>query len=157
MSDSKTTYIMPDQNAFGNNDLATIALLGNGGGFGGNGMWNNPFMYLVWLYMMRWMNGGDWSQPDIEEILSAVERAGGSQKVLKQAHANLMEDYNSGFTYTSSKYRKSIMVVNRSSSMEEFINTYNHEKNHVEMHICEELGIDPYSEEAAYLSGNMAQ
>lgn len=97
------------------------------------------------------------SRPDIEEIISAVERAGGSQKVLKQAHANLMEDYNSGFTYTSSKYRKSIMVVNRSSSMEEFINTYNHEKNHVEMHICEELGIDPYSEEAAYLSGNMAQ
>lgn len=97
------------------------------------------------------------SRPDIEEIISAVERAGGSQKVLKQVHANLMEDYNSGFTYTSSKYRKSIMVVNRSSSMEEFINTYNHEKNHVEMHICEELGIDPYSEEAAYLSGNMAQ
>ena len=28
----------------------------NGGGFG-NGMWNNPFMYLVWMYMMRWMNG----------------------------------------------------------------------------------------------------
>jgi hypothetical protein len=23
-------------------------------------MWNNPFMYLVWMYMMRWMNGGDW-------------------------------------------------------------------------------------------------
>ena len=97
------------------------------------------------------------SQPNIEDIMSAVERAGGSQKVLKQAYANLIEDYNSGFTYTSSKYRKSIMVVNRSSSMEEFINTYNHEKNHVEMHMCEELGIDPYSEEAAYLSGNMAQ
>lgn len=61
MSDSKTTYIMPDQNGFGNNDLATLALFSGGnGGFGGNGMWNNPFMYLVWLYMMRWMNGGDW-------------------------------------------------------------------------------------------------
>lgn len=62
MGETKTTYIMPDQNGFGNNDLATMALLGgNGGGFGGNGMWNNPFMYLVWLYMMRWMNGnGDW-------------------------------------------------------------------------------------------------
>jgi hypothetical protein len=36
-------------------------LLGQNGGFGGNGMWNNPFMYLVWLYMMRWMNGGDWN------------------------------------------------------------------------------------------------
>ena len=63
MSDTKTTYIMPDQTGFGGNDLATFALLGSGaGGFGGNGMWNNPFMYLVWMYMMRWMNGGDWGQ-----------------------------------------------------------------------------------------------
>lgn len=54
---------MPDQTGFGGNDLATFALLGGGaGGFGGNGMWNNPFMYLVWMYMMRWMNGGDWGQ-----------------------------------------------------------------------------------------------
>lgn len=62
MGETKTTYIMPDQNGFGNNDLATLALLGGGGGmgFGGNGVWNNPFMYLIWLYMMRWMNGGDW-------------------------------------------------------------------------------------------------
>ncbi len=60
MGETKTTYIMPDQNMFGNNDLATLALLGgNGGGFGGNWM-NNPFMYLVWMWMMRWMNGGDW-------------------------------------------------------------------------------------------------
>lgn len=61
MGETKTTYIMPDN--LGNNDLATMALLGNNGGFGGNGMWNNPFMYLVWMYMMRWMNGnGDWGQ-----------------------------------------------------------------------------------------------
>ena len=96
------------------------------------------------------------SRPDIAEIMSAVKRAGGSKKVIESASANLEEDFDSGFTYSSSKYRKSIMVVNRSSSMEQFINTYNHEKNHVEMHICEELDIDPYSEEAAYLSGNMA-
>ena len=61
MSDTKTTYIMPDQAGFGNNDLLTASLLGGGGmGFGGNGMWNNPFMYLVWMYMMRWMNGNDY-------------------------------------------------------------------------------------------------
>ena len=97
------------------------------------------------------------SRPDIAEIMSAVKRAGGSKEVIESAYANLMEDFDSGFTYSSQKYKKSIMVVNRSSSMEQFINTYNHEKNHVEMHICEELDIDPYSEEAAYLSGNMAQ
>lgn len=52
----KTTYIMPDSNGFGNNDLATFALLGGGGM---NNWSNNPFMYLIWAYMMRWMNGGD--------------------------------------------------------------------------------------------------
>ena len=97
------------------------------------------------------------SQPDIKSILSSVEKIGGTRKVLDSVYVNLQEDFNSGFTYSNPKYRKSVMVVNRSSSMEQFINTYNHEKNHVEMHICEELGIDPYSEEAAYLSGNMAQ
>lgn len=59
MSETKTTYIMPDNFNNGNNELLTASLLGNNG-FGGNNMWNNPFMYLVWMYMMRWMNGGDW-------------------------------------------------------------------------------------------------
>ena len=49
------------------------------------------------------------------------------------------------------------MVINKPSSVEEFIDTYNHEKNHVEMHMCKEFGIDPYSEEAAYLSGQLAK
>ena len=48
MSETKTTYIMPDQNGFGNSDLATFALLGGGaGGFGGNGMWNNPLKFII--------------------------------------------------------------------------------------------------------------
>lgn len=42
-------------------------------------------------------------------------------------------------------------------TLEEFINIYNHEKNHLEMHICDEYGIDPYSEEAAVLSGKLAK
>ena len=61
------------------------------------------------------------SHADPKVLLDAVKQAGGSNKVLESAHANLMEDFNSGFTYSSSKYRRSIMVVNRSSSMEEFI------------------------------------
>jgi len=74
MSETKTTYIMPDQNGFGNNDLATLALLGgNGGGFGGNNWMNNPFMYLVWMWMMRWMNGGDWGNSNGDGCYKALE------------------------------------------------------------------------------------
>ena len=72
MSDTKTTYIMPDQAGFGNNDLLTASLLGGGGmGFGGNGMWNNPFMYLVWMYMMRYLNNGDWGNGNPNSSLEA--------------------------------------------------------------------------------------
>ena len=42
-----------------NNPLAMMAAMG-GGGFGGNAMWNNPFIYLVWMmYAQRmWGNNG---------------------------------------------------------------------------------------------------
>ena len=91
-----------------------------------------------------------------KRILNSLDCMKCPEKIKTQAEENLYSGVNSGFTYTNPKIRKSLMVVNRSSSMYEFINTYNHEKNHVEMHICEELGIDPYSEEAAYLSGELA-
>ena len=72
MSDTKTTYIMPDQGSMGNNDLLTASLLNNGG-FGGNGIWNNPFMYLIWMYMMRWLNGnGEWGNSNGNGALEAA-------------------------------------------------------------------------------------
>lgn len=59
MSETKT-FVVPDTGS--NDNLATMAMMSNGG-FGGN--WNNPFMYLVWMWMMRWMNGnGDWNNSD---------------------------------------------------------------------------------------------
>ena len=72
MGETKTTYIMPEQNGFGNNDLATMALLGGGNGGFGNGLWNNPFMYLVWMWMMRWMNNGDWGNGNPNGALEAA-------------------------------------------------------------------------------------
>lgn len=83
MSDTRT-YIVPDgQENSTNQMLPWMAMMNGGMGGFGNGMWNNPFMYLVWMWI--------------------------------------------------------------------------HEKNHVEMHICKEFGIDPYSEKAAYLSGQLAK
>ena len=94
----------------------------------------------------------DWSK-----IIDSVKHLECSQTVLRKMY-NLLEDSeNSGFTYTNSSRQESIMFVNKSTSMKEFINTYNHEKNHVEMHICEQLNINPYSEQAAYLSGELAE
>ena len=49
MSDSKV-FMFPEQQG-GSMDAATLSLLQNGGM---NNWMNNPFMYLIWLYMMRW-------------------------------------------------------------------------------------------------------
>lgn len=54
MSETKT-YVVPEYMGGNDNDLAKIAMLNNGG----MGGWNsNPFFYLIWMWMMRYMNWG---------------------------------------------------------------------------------------------------
>lgn len=91
------------------------------------------------------------------DIICKLNALDCSDIILEKAQRILYEQYNSGFAYSNPKQRKSIMVINMPISMDEFVNTYNHEKNHIEMHICEEFNIDPYSEEASDLSGYLAQ
>lgn len=95
--------------------------------------------------------------PNIQYIVNRLRNLECSNSILQKAVTRLVEYENSGFTYTNQKKHKSFMVINKPDSIREFIDTYNHEKNHVEMHICKEFGIDPYSEKAAYLSGQLAK
>ena len=74
---------------------------------------------------------------------------------IQQAFINITTRIDSGFIKTFG--RKSIIVINKPTTLEEFVNIFNHEKNHLEMHICDEFGIDPHSEEAAELSGMLAK
>ena len=74
---------------------------------------------------------------------------------IQKAFLNITTRVDSGFVKTFEK--RSVMVINRPTTLEEFINVFNHEKNHLEMHICDEFNINPHSEEAAELSGNLAK
>lgn len=92
------------------------------------------------------------------EVLDMLEGFKCDEEVLKAVYKN-MEDAceDTGFTYSSFRSRCSVMVIHKASSIGEFINTFEHEKNHLEMHMCEALDINPYSEEAAHMSGDLAQ
>ncbi len=94
---------------------------------------------------------------DVNFIQNTLEQMDCPLYTMHKAFRLLTTGINSGFTYTNPEVRKSLLVVNVSSSVDEYINTFNHEKNHVEMHICEAYDVDPYSEDAAYLSGELAQ
>lgn len=93
-----------------------------------------------------------------KEIIDKLEDLHCNSKTLESIKRNLEDaKVDTGFAYSSYNKQYSIIVIHKASSIGEFINTFEHEKNHLEMHICEALDINPYSEEAAHMSGNLAQ
>ena len=90
---------------------------------------------------------------DVNTIINSLENC--PQSEIQRAFLNLTTRVNSGFIKTFD--RRSIIVINKPVTLEEFVNIYNHEKNHLEMHICNVYDIEPYSEEAATLSGKLSK
>ena len=93
-----------------------------------------------------------------ERIAGDMWRIGCRGRDLAKAVRNLRSgDLNTGITYSNFREEETVMVISRTSSPEEFLNSWEHEKKHLARHIEQAFGIDPYSEEAAYLEGTIAQ
>lgn len=93
----------------------------------------------------------------IYEILNALREAECDEQTMREAYNSLYDcNLNTGFTYSNTKLRKSVMVISTASSGAEFNNSLQHEQRHLERHIAESLGIDANSEEAAYIAGDIA-
>lgn len=104
--------------------------------------------------------GNGYTVNDIEkkEIIDMLEGVKCDPKTLESIKNNLGKaELDTGFAYSNYGKQFSIIAIHKASSIGEFINTFEHEKNHLEMHICEALDINPYSEEAAHLSGDLSQ
>lgn len=94
----------------------------------------------------------------IDEILDNLAHIGCSSKELKNAEKVFREnEYNIGMTYSNFKDRYSIVIIGLTSSAEEFQNTFDHEKGHLAMHICEALEIPTFGEEYQYVTGAIGQ
>lgn len=92
------------------------------------------------------------------EILDILEDFGCSEDNLLDARRNLKNGRkNEGLTYSNLLDRRSIFVVGETSSQDEFYNTWHHELKHLTDHIIKSDRIDPFSEEAAYLVGDVAK
>lgn len=94
----------------------------------------------------------------LDDILGELEEIGCSDNKLNDIEVSLAtEQYNMGLTYSNLKGRCSVVVIGLTSSPAEFQNTFDHEKGHLAMHICETDNIDPFSEEYQYLTGEIGQ
>lgn len=94
---------------------------------------------------------------DAPEILNELERIGISASEFMRAERHLQRAVmDSGMTYSSSRTRESVVVISRSTSPEQTINTFSHELRHLVDDITKALGIPKNGEEVAYLTGDIA-
>ena len=92
-----------------------------------------------------------------EDIEEALIWAGAPDSIMEQVQTNVFaERRDEGFCFSNPSLRRSVVAVGKTSTGPEFMNTTIHEIAHVAMHIAEEDGIDPYSEELAYLMGDIS-
>lgn len=64
-----------------------------------------------------------------------------------------IERYNYGVTYSNN--RNTVIIISKSTSDNEFMNTLEHEKQHLIGHIIDYYDIRPSSEDAGYLAGHV--
>lgn len=91
-------------------------------------------------------------------IIADLRRVGCRGADLMDAFRNMRScSLNTGITYSNTRDRQTVMVIALTSSPDEFQNSWDHEKGHLCRHISKAFGIDPYGEEAQYLSGEVGQ
>ena len=92
---------------------------------------------------------------DIDYIIKTLKQVNCPKIYIKEALVNLETcSLNTGLTYSNIKLKSSIIVINKTSSFAQLINTVSHEFYHLICHISKALKIKD-QEELAYLNGKL--
>lgn len=92
---------------------------------------------------------------DIDFIIRILKAINCPNYYIQKALDNLEEcKLNSGLTYSNLRLQSSVIIVNKTSSFAQLINTISHEYYHLICHISKILEIED-EEELANLNGNL--
>ena len=92
---------------------------------------------------------------DIDYIIETLKDIHCPKYYIERALDNLEEcKLNSGLTYSNSRLKSSVIIINKTSSFSQLINTISHEYYHLICHISDILRIED-EEELANLNGNL--
>lgn len=92
---------------------------------------------------------------NIDFIIETLKEINCPTKYIIQALNNLKTcSLNIGLTYSNTILKSSVIVINKTSSFAELINTISHEYYHLICHIQKTLEIED-EEELAHLNGNL--
>ena len=93
-----------------------------------------------------------------EEIMDCLWDIGCDGQTALRAYRNLASgDLNTGLCYSNYRHKKSVMVIAKTSSAAEFLNSLHHELCHLTAHIGKVFDLDPTGEDIAYLSGEISR
>jgi hypothetical protein len=93
-----------------------------------------------------------------EEIIGLLKSIDCPKDKAREAYNNLVScKLDTGVTYSNYKLRKSVMVISKTSSPEEFLNSLKHECRHLEDHIATAFKMPIGGEEVAYLAGYLGR
>ena len=92
---------------------------------------------------------------DIDFVIETLKDIKCPNKFIQEALDNLETcNLNIGLTYSNISLKSSIIVINKTSSFSELINTISHEYYHLICHISKGLDIED-EEQLAYLNGDL--
>ena len=94
------------------------------------------------------------SKYDFVEVRDSLEQLECPRRDIRKAF-NVLKRKNTGFTFSNSDYKMSIICIGEATNIGQFVNTTIHEAKHVQSHICEYYGIEEDGEDAAYLIGHI--
>lgn len=92
-----------------------------------------------------------------DEILDELISLGCNGENLKRAKENLwIGKPNTGLTYANIDVKDATMVISKTTSADEFYNSFVHEQFHLLSYIAKEEGLDPLGEDICYVAGELA-
>lgn len=93
---------------------------------------------------------------DIDLVAGDLIASGADRKTVDE-FTEVLSGVDCGFTFTNTKEHVTVICVGKASSYEELFSTITHEIKHATEHIGGYYGVDPNSEESAYLQGEIAK
>lgn len=111
----------------------------------------NSYGWIIYAYYVV-------TKPNADEILENLVGIGCDGETLQRAYKNLTSGkLDTGLTYSNSDTRKTVMVFAKTSNAKEFLQSYKHETGHLQSHIAQTFGINPYGEELQYIGDDIVE
>lgn len=93
---------------------------------------------------------------DIDSVAGDLIASGANSETADE-FKEVLSGVDCGFTFTNTREHVTVICIGHASSYEEMFTTITHEIKHATEHIGSYYGVDPYSEESAYLQGEISK